>query len=111
MHDPYFVQDSTSKFNWFVDYNVNRRIKIWGVIVPNNERYNNSNCLNDAPIKTMPRVLDLLQKGRIPKAGLNSTFLFVREWNMPLLYTSRIGPEPRRSGRLRKNNVMQFMGK
>ena len=42
-------------------------------------------------------------------SGLNAVFKFIREWNMPLLYTSSIGPQVRRSHRIRNKKVVELM--
>ena len=65
--------------------------------------------LTGVPIKVMPRVLAFIQEIVAEEKRLNATFTFIREWNLPLLYTSKIGLELRRSDRIRKKRVMELM--
>lgn len=69
--------------------------------------------VSDIPVGIMPRVLSFLQKeGRFLVGGeFNALFLFIREWNMPLLYTNSIGTELRRSERIRKKEIIKLMKK
>ena len=92
--------------NTSIDPAYNRQVKIFKALVrePINMTY-----LKDTPIEVMPRLLVLLHDTAFYK--LNALFRFMKEWNMPLLYTSRLGKEPRRSKRIRKKMVMKYMGK
>ena len=65
---------------------------------------------DDTPLQIIPKVLVLLHN--VASNKLDAIFGFMKEWNMPLLYTSRcLGKDPRRSHRLRKKMVMKYMGK
>ena len=66
--------------------------------------------LKDTPIEIIPMVLALLRSTAKKECELNVLFGFVREWNMPLLYTSCAGPQLRRSKRIHKKMVMKYMG-
>ena len=110
--------DVLSKFNSFVDSEVNWKVKILGALVLHNEGYTNIFHIEDAPIEIMPRVLAFLQEEEGNEVmdpsrynSLNAGFMLMREWNMPLLYSSCIGPELRRSERIRKKMIMHYMGK
>lgn len=67
----------------------------------------------DFPLGLMPRVLAFLNEtGMYTEIScLRYIYHFLREWSMPLLYTSRAGPELRRSERIRKKMVKQHMRK
>ena len=66
--------------------------------------------LKDTPIEIIPMVLALLRSTAKKERELAVLFGFVREWNMPLLYTSCAGPQLRRSKRIHKKLVMKYMG-
>jgi len=83
----------------------NRQVKIFKALMRNTQECSEK----DTPIEAMPRVLALLHNTAFYK--LDALFRFMKEWNMPLLYTSRLGKEPRRSKRIRKKMVTEFMGK
>ena len=102
--------------NSSVDSILNRKVKMLGALVgTNNADSTNVAYLDTAPIKIMPRVLAFLQGKETMNAskynGLNAVFMFMREWNMPLLYTNHIDPELRRSERIRKKMIMHYMSK
>ena len=69
----------------------------------------NMRLLNNIPIELMPRMLFLVQGRGLFIPSLSGTFWFIRQWSMPLLYTSCLGLEPRRSERVRKKMVMDYM--
>lgn len=94
--------------NSTIDPKTNRKVKILSSL-------GHISYLDDAPVEIMPKVLDLLQGKEFMDTskynGLDAVFRFIREWSMPLLYTSYIGPELRRSERTRKKMNMHYMGK
>ena len=69
----------------------------------------NMRLLNNIPIELMPRVLYLLQGRGLFIPSLCRTFMFIRQWSMPLLFTSCVGLELRLSERVRKKMVMDYM--
>ena len=69
----------------------------------------NMRLLNNIPIELMPRVLYLVQGRGLFIPSLCRTFMFIRQWSMPLLFTSCVGLEPRRSERVRKKMIMNYM--
>ncbi len=89
--------------------------KIFSVVSPHDAGYTNMAFLYSLPIGVMPKVFHILQGNGLRMARsfnvLDGVFRFMREWSMPLLYTSRAGPELRRSERIRKRMVKQLMGK
>ena len=101
--------------NAFVDPHLNRFVKIVGHLVPHNANYTNMHLLDDCSVEMMPRVLVLLQgRGVMDQSkhnALSAVFRFIREWSLPLLYTSRRRPEHRRSERLRKKKVKELMAR
>ena len=108
-----FGPEDRTDFNFSYDARVNRNFKILMAL----RRVNIGlvKQIDDVPLEVMPRVLAFLQaEGQPVNANYkawNETFLLAREWSMPLLYTSRLGPEPRRSERIRKNRVRSYMRK
>lgn len=65
---------------------------------------------DDTPLQIIPKVLVLLHNVARNEASneLEAIFGFMKEWSMPILYTSRcIGKDPRRSDRIRKKKVMK----
>ena len=62
----------------------------------------------------MPMVLAFLQEKRalnVPQVNkLNEVFIYMQEWNMPLLYKSGIGPKLRSSERIRRKKVVELVG-
>ena len=93
---------SLGQFNRYADPVSNKNIKLFGVL----QRYH---LKEDTPLQIIPKVLALLHN--VARNQLDALFRFMKEWNMPLLYTSRLGKEPRRSKRIRKKMVTEFMGK
>ena len=96
-------------YNTYVEPKLNRDMKLLCVLTCFYK--NNADPLNLAgvPIKVMPRVLAFIQQIVAEQYRLNATFTFIREWRMPLLYTSKIGLDLRRSDRIRKKRVMELM--
>lgn len=97
--------------NIYLDINLNRKVKMLGALLT---AYSHAGDykLSDLPAQVMPGVLAFAQGEGVLDVfkhnRLNALFtLTLREWNMPLLYTSRIiRPKPRTSdGRIRKINV------
>ncbi|KAL9186304.1 hypothetical protein ACHAXT_005542 [Thalassiosira profunda] len=102
--------------NVFDDPQLNRSMKILGTLVPLGEIYWNMRLFNNVPVEIIPRVLVLLRGERfgnllIQHNALSAVYRFIREWNMPLLYTNRRCPENRRDERLRKKKVKELMGR
>ena len=87
----------------------NKNLKIFKSLMRDDQRKNGLSYLKDTPIEVMPRLLALLDNTAMYR--LNALFRFMSEWSLPLLYTSRLGKEPRRSKRIRKKMVTEFMGK
>ena len=98
--------EGLSKLNTHLDSKVNNTEKL--IIALDIEA--NMPLLSTIPIELMPRVLYLIQgRGFFESQSLSRTFRFIRQWCMPLLYTSCIGLELRRSDRVRKKMVMNCM--
>lgn len=95
-------------FNTFIDHEINKNVKLASPL-----QHGTKYLKIDTPLQIMPRVLALLGTTiqLTPKYKLDGLFKFMSEWSMPLLYTSRLGKEPRRSNRIRKKMVMKYMGK
>ena len=78
----------------------------------NNIGYSNTLSLNDTPVKVMPKVSAQIQgKGVMDTLQynvLNAVIRYMREWYMPLLYTSCIGSDVQRSKRIQKNKVVKL---
>ena len=89
--------------NRFLDPVFNKNAKLFGML------QRRKRILEDTPLQIIPKVLVLLHN--VASDKLDAIFGFMKEWNMPLLYTSRLGKEPRRSKRIRKKTVMKYMGK
>ena len=68
----------------------------------------NMRLLNTLPIELMPWVVYLVQGRGLFRSSLSRTFSFICQWSMPLLYTSCVGLEPRRSERVRKKVIMKY---
>ena len=100
-----------SLFNTFTEPAQNRSYKLLEIV----NIKGNMHILNEAPIELLPRILFLIQgEGFMDPSKYNSVeavFLFIRQWSLPLLFTSQIGFEPRRSVRIRKKMVRQCVGK
>ena len=99
--------EELSKVNIWIDPKFNETDKLFSVL----RHQSNMHILNNIPIELMPRVLYLLQ-GRgfeFVDRNLNPLFWFIRQWCMPLLFTSCVGLEPRRSERVRKRKVADYM--
>ena len=93
--------------NTFTDSVLNKNLKLIHAL-----KHGTNYLKDDTPLHIIPRVLVLLGT-TIPfktRYKLDGIFGFIKEWNMPLLYTSRLGKEPRRSKRIRKKMVMKYMG-
>jgi len=98
--------EELSKVNIWIDPKFNETDKLFSVL----RHQGNMHILNTIPIELMPRVLYLLQgRGFVDSLNINPVFWFIRQWCMPLLYTSCVGFEPRRSERVRKRKVMDYM--
>ena len=98
--------EELSEINTKYDPKLNKVEKLMGVLVLET----NMRLLSSIPIELIPRVLYLLQgEGFLENPSLSRTFRFIRQWCMPLLYTSCIGLELRRSDRVRKKMVMNCM--
>ena len=101
--------EELSKLNICFDPKRNEAKKLMGVMLfePNMCR------LSNIPIELMPRVLYLIQgNGFVDHERFNvlsPLFWFIRQWSMPLLYTSCVGLEPRRSERVRKKMIMKYI--
>ena len=93
---------SLGQFNRYADPVSNKNIKLFSVL----QRYH---LKEDTPLQIIPKVLALLHN--VARNQLDALFGFMKEWNMPLLYTSRLGKDPRRSKRIRKKMVNKCMGK
>ena len=95
-------------FNTFIDHEINKNVKLASPL-----QYGTKYLQIDTPLQIMPRVIALLGTTiqLTPKYKLDGLFKFMSEWSMPLLYTSRLGKEPRRSKRIREKMVMKYMGK
>jgi len=89
--------------NRFLDPVFNKNAKLFGML------QRRKRILEDTPLQIIPKVLVLLHN--VASDKLDAIFGFMKEWNMPLLYTSCLGKDPRRSNRLRKKMVMKYMGK
>jgi len=98
-----------NEVNKYTDPVFNKNLKIFKSLMRDDQRKNGLSYLKDTPIEVMPRLLALLDNTAMYR--LNALFRFMKEWSMPLLYTSRLGEEPRRSNRIRKKMVMKSMGK
>ena len=97
--------EELSEINTKYDPKLNKVIKLMGILVLET----NMRLLNNIPIELMPRVLFLVQGRGLFIPSLSGTFWFIRQWSMPLLYTSCVGLELRRSERVRKKMVMKYM--
>jgi len=98
--------EELSKVNIWIDPKFNETDKLFSVL----RHQGNMHILNNIPIELMPRVLYLLQgRGFVDSLNINPVFWFIRQWCMPLLYTNCVGLEPRRSERVRKRKVMDYM--
>ncbi|KAL9178737.1 hypothetical protein ACHAXT_003868 [Thalassiosira profunda] len=74
--------------------------------------------IGDIPICVVPHYMVFVQglESRFTLGGmdinsLDTIFRFLRQWNMPLLFTSTAETYPRRSNRIRAKKVSQLMGK
>jgi len=95
-----------SELNTKYNPKLNKVMKLMDVLVVES----NMPHLSTIPIELMPRVLFLVQgRGFFDTPSLSRTFKFIRQWSMPLLYTSCVGFEPRRSERVRKKMVMYYI--
>ena len=103
------IHNSERIFNKFLNPKVNRWIKLMSFLLSTDENYTNMRHLDDMPVEIMPRVLAFIMEHLNETHRLNGIFMLMREWRLPLLYTSSVGPEPRRIVRVRKNKVMQLM--
>ena len=92
--------------NHYVDSKLNRIVKLMSFLLSTGENYTNMRHLDDMPVEIMPRVLAFMMEHLNETHRLNGIFMLMREWSLPLLYTSSVGPEPRRSERVRKNRVI-----
>ena len=99
----------------FTDPTINKKMKILCDITSFNGSYTNLSNLDDFPVKFMPRVVYFLQgvgfMDETKHNRLDAVYRLIREWSMPLLYTNRVGPEVRRSDRIRRQKVLQLVGK
>ena len=93
-------------YNKYVDSKLNRIVKLMRFLLSTDENYTNMRHLDDMPVEIMPRVLAFMMEHLNETHRLNGIFMLMREWSLPLLYTSSVGPEPRRSERVRKNRVI-----
>ena len=98
--------EKLSQINTWSNSMFNKAEKLMNVLVLEP----NMCMLSTIPIELMPRVLFLVQgRGFLKTPSLSRTFRFICQWSMPLLYTSCIGLEPRRSERVRKKMVMKYI--
>ena len=98
--------EELSQLNTWNDPKLNKVIKSMGVLVLET----NMRLFSNIPIELIPKLLYLLQgRGFYKNPSLSRTFRFIRQWCMPLLYTSCVGLEPRRSERVRKKMVLEYM--
>ena len=89
----------------------NKRLKIAKALMRNIQSMSGLSYLKeDIPIELIPRLIALLGN-TAAYDRLTALFKFMSEWSMPLLYTSRIGKEPRRSKRIWKKSVTLYLGK
>ena len=102
-------ENKLANFNKYVDPKKNRIVKLLSCLLSTDENYTNMRHLDDMPVEIMPRVIAFIIEHINETHKLNDVFMLMREWSLPLLYTSSVGPEPRRSERVRKNRVMQLM--
>ena len=105
-----------SKTNILMNPVMIKKMKILCAIISHDESYTNiSTYFVDVPTKIMPRILHFLQgvglMNETKYNRLDTVYRLIREWSMPLLYTSRVGPKSRRSERLRRRKVLQLMAK
>jgi len=104
-----FGPEDPMEFNPSCDARLNRGLKLLWTLMHVN-RGHIRRMTEEVPLEIVPRVLSLLQGRHLLDAAkyhvLNEVFLFVREWNTPLLFASCMGPALRRSERIRKKRVM-----
>jgi len=92
--------------NEYVDPVINKNLKLFGLL----QRYDMNYLKDDTPLQIIPKVLALLNI--VAKNNeLDAIFGFMKEWNLPLLYTNRrLVKDPRRSSGIGKN-VIKYIKK
>ena len=85
-------------FNKSDDPKINRNCKLLSHIVSTDENYSNMRHLDNMLVEIMPRVIAFIMEHHkcTEKKRFNDIFMLMREWSLPLLYTSSAGPEPRK---------------
>ncbi|KAL9178850.1 hypothetical protein ACHAXT_003981 [Thalassiosira profunda] len=121
-HNCYIVsgEDTFSLVNnFYYDPDKNRKFKMTRCLPVATPKISHSSAITvmsniqDIPLGIVPHIIVFVQRleSVLVMKGLDATFRLMKNWNMPLLYTSSAGPCPRRSNRIRAKKVAQLMGK